>query len=581
MATSAAVTAVTVSVLWLRPAAAINEAEIQRLPALARLSDNTIDDVVKESMWTQYGDYGTVRMDRIERPARLLTGNAHFVREVTVAATGARYEAYVGAIGAPAKVRIGRAGGMRSETAVGVNRWTSVVLELDASHGRTQFIEVDIDVARGGVAAWGSELIAPLHRGDGPSDVILISLDTVRRDQLTPYDPSLPTTPSLAAFAWDALRFDQAISTSSWTVGSHAALFTGQFPADSLGYQSRIERDEQTLAEIFAGNGYRTFAVSGGPYTDPRWGLHQGFDEFVVSGERENASDATSRAIEWLVGSGSTPVFLFLNYFNAHEPLELSRDVRLATGVREDVPLSMWSDLDEGRIPVTPDVRQRLLRAYRAQLTAIDTELGRLFQHLRRTNRWDGTLVIVWSDHGQLLGERTHLGHALSLEEELIRVPLIIKPPKGSSLNPGLYRGLIQNDDLFLLTQTLAGLDNREGEEIRKALSTNTPIRRWAFSKIHHDPLPALTSVRRWRSATQWAVRNESMKIVADLEGNLFAYDLTGSEERATEVPGPGSPIVTALERFRVWSRRATPARTVGPLSPAEIERLRSLGYVQ
>lgn len=551
------------------------------LSVVSEEPEATIDEAITRSSWTEFADYGTVRIGRVERPARLFTGRKRWVRQVRVPPGGARYEAFVGATEAPIQVQLKATGAAPVEVSAPADGWTRISVDFDSSRGSSQSVAFDVKVPPAAVAAWGSETVTPLRRVDLPPDVVMISLDTVRRDQLTPYVPSLPTTPHLATFAGEAIRFDQAISTSSWTIGSHAALFTGTFPPDSLGYQSRVEPGERTLPEIFAAAGYRTFGVSGGPYTDPRWGLHQGFDEYIVSADRENAGDATSRAIEWMERAGGAPVFLFLNYFNAHEPLELSAEVQHLTGVTDGVPGSLWFELDSGTRPVTPGIREQLLRAYRAELRSIDQELGRLFDDLKRRNRWDRSAIIVWADHGQLLGERGHIGHAYTLEEELINVPLIVKPAGGRGQAPAVHPHLIQEDDLFAFTQSLAGIANAEGDQVAAAVNANRPVRRLAFSRIHHDPLPALMAQRRWRSATQWAVRTGDMKIVRDLEGRSFAYDIAGREERVVDLTTSDPWLVAALDRFRSWVARVPSARTIGPLSPAERERLRALGYIQ
>lgn len=544
-------------------------------------SDPVITSAVTKSKWTEYADYQTIQIGRVERPARLFTGRREWQRKVAVPPSGAQWEVVIGAVDARAMVRTGRVGTVPSEKWVPADTWTRVTLYLDPADGPSQSVAVDVEVAAGGVAAWSSELVTRVDQLQNQPDIILISLDTVRRDQLTPYIPDLPTTPALDDLAREAVTFDQAVSTSSWTIASHAALFTGHFPSDALGYTGGVGPQELTLPEIFAARGYRTFGVSGGPYTDPRWGLHQGFDEYVTSGKRENAHDATSRAITWMETTRQRPAFLFLNYFNAHEPLVLSPEVRAATGVTEDVPLDMWHDIDDRRMPMTPAVRQRLMTAYRAELTVIDQELGRLFDYVRRKRRWGSTLVIVWGDHGQLLGERGNIGHAYTLDEELIRVPLIIKPPAEDRLRPGFYAHPIQNDDLFALCQTLGGISNREGDEIAGAIRAHAPFRRLTYSKIHHDPLPDLTAHPRWRSATQWAVSDGEMKIVRDREGRSFAYDLSGGEERAASLPAADSLLLSALQRFQHWSDRNNWEPTLGPLSTEEVERLRALGYLR
>lgn len=556
-------------------------ANIQRLPPMSPVSDDPIvDQAVARLRWSEYADYGTVKIGRVERPSRLFTGDTRWTRELRVPVGGARYEAHVGAVGGAVTVRVA-ARGSAVEVSAPPDEWTPVSLDLDARHGSTQKLTIEVSGPGDVVTAWGPEIVTPLERRMDAPDVILISLDTVRRDQLTPYEPSLATTPGLAALATEAIRFDQAIATSSWTIGSHAVLFTGEFPADSLGYASRVEPREDTLPEIFAAHGYRTFGVSGGPYTEPRWGLHQGFDEYLTSGDRENAREATSQAIEWMRGNPHSPTFLFLNLFDAHEPLELSEEVRTLTGVTEDVPPPVWFELDSARRPITSDVRATLLNAYRAELRSIDEQLQRLVSYLKESGRWERTVVIVWADHGQLLGERGNIGHAYTLDDELLNVPLIVKPAGGRGRMPPIYPHLFQENDLFALSQALAGMSNEAGSEMMASIAAGRRIRTLAFSKIHHDPLPELVMQRRWRSATQWAVRDETHKIVRDLEGRITAYDTTGLEERVVPLSLVDGKLMPALDRFQSWLSRRGSSRTVGPLSPAEIERLRALGYIQ
>ncbi len=455
---------------WLRTP--VNAVGVQRLPQpFATSSNATIEAAIKRLNWTEYADYGTVLIDRVERRAWLMMGRKEWIRQVSVPPGGARYELFVGAIDAPVTVRIGRAGGVPSETRATMGAWTPVTLDLDSRDGATQSVTVDVEAPAPGIAACGAELVIPSRRPESsPPNVVLISLDTVRRDQLTPYVPSLSTTPTLAALAREAVVFDQAISTSSWTVASHATLFTGHFPADSLGYSSRVEPQEDTLPEIFAADGFRTFGVSGGPYMEPRWGMHQGFDTYVVAGDRENAREATSRAIAWMTDAGNAPLFLFLNYFDAHEPLALSPDVRLAAGVTEDVPGQVWSDLDLGHRAVTPAIRDRLLRAYRAELTRSMGSFGGSSKiAAQRAVELDGghRLGRPWAIARGAWAHRTrvHPGRGTAS---------CAAPHQAGRRQPTHARPIpapIQNDDLFTLIQALAGFPNAEGAKIVSAIS--------------------------------------------------------------------------------------------------------------
>lgn len=565
--------------VWWAVAQPFTAPAFERLPLPARDNRPLVDAAITSLKLSQIDDYGTLRLGDTERPGRLVGARTQIVRHVPVPRGGAVYEVHLGGIDHAVPVTVKVANAPPTSTVVTANDWTRITVPLHDSAGTSQTIRISLLGRPEALAAWAQDSVRPAIVTAERRDVYIIALDTVRRDQLTPYAPSLTTTPALGQLSRASIRFDQAISTSSWTVASHATLFTGRYPSDSLGYSSRVEPGELTLADRFAAAGYRTFGVSGGPYTDPRWGLHQGFDEYVVSGDRENARQATTRATKWLEGAGDGPVFMFLNYFNAHEPLELSREVQQASGVESGVSTAEWHALDAGRLPLTEGARKRLLRAYRAELTEVDRQVGNLIRTLKALGRWERSLVVVWSDHGQLLGERDTVGHAFTLDEELIHVPLLIKPPDGAAVRPGVYPWLFQNDDLFVLCQALAGLHTPDGAAMVSDLRTQRPVRKYAFAKIHHAPLPELVAARRWRSETLWAVRSDTLKIVRDREGRLYSYELDGPEERLVSKT-PASTLLAALDRFVQMSQRPDSLRTVGALSPEERERLRALGYM-
>src|SRR5690606_36085228 len=145
------------------------------------------------------------------------------------------------------------------------------------------------------------------------------------------------------------------------------------------------------------------------------------------------------------------------------------------------IPSILWHELDYRQRPITPDIRMRLLNAYRAELRSIDEHLGQLFAFLKQSGRWDRTVVIAWADHGQLLGERGNIGHAYTLEEDLLNVPLIVKPARGTLPAPRTYPHVFQEDDLFSLVQAVAGLKTEAGEEIMGSIAADRPVKRLAF----------------------------------------------------------------------------------------------------
>jgi arylsulfatase A-like enzyme len=207
-------------------------------------------------------------------------------------------------------------------------------------------------------------------------NILLVTLDTVRADHLSCYGYQRLTTPNLDRFSREGVVFKNVVSPSSWTLPSHASMFTGMYPtrhgadhkADSLpdakGTESkesgwkqimfhnftRLSDEHQTLAEIFSDRGYRTAGIIGGVFCSSIFGLAQGFDyyddeipffnihfflvyelvdhffslndffsQYGYLGKRI-AADLNNSAFTWLEKNHDQPFFLFINYMDAHTP---------------------------------------------------------------------------------------------------------------------------------------------------------------------------------------------------------------------------------------------------------------------
>ncbi len=183
---------------------------------------------------------------------------------------------------------------------------------------------------------------------DAPPDVVIVVLDCVRADL---FDEELAAghLPYLASAAPAFVRYPRAVAPASWTIPSHASLFTGRYPWDhGAHYKSGaiLGSSPPTLAERLRGRGYRTASISANGYVQPGTGLTRGFDSAVWGGDREfflrvvadrpscpvlNGADAAVHAIldraptaaSWRVGamralSRFTPVCDALNRLGGH-----------------------------------------------------------------------------------------------------------------------------------------------------------------------------------------------------------------------------------------------------------------------
>jgi len=359
-----------------------------------------------------------------------------------------------------------------------------VVDRLIGAVVRRAGVRFAVELAAGAAAAvlwyqWSPPLwTPPLERPattatapKGAPDVILISMDTTRADHMSVYGYARDTSPKLTAFAKDALNFLEARSPAQWTVPGHASMFTGMYPSRHGAHYAGdwhsgptiygrkrvlpLGDDKTTLAEALYAHGYATAGFAANfANLDRGFGMAQGFQRYedhpwllfrpvphaVRFWQRfrpaefkkpfRSADDLNAAALAWLDGAArDRPAFIFLNYLEPHHWLAAP-------------PYDLWSrNLPNARrlalkglftheIPagLTEEEREFITANYDGQILAMDAAVGNLFEELRKRNRFENTIIVVTSDHGELLGEHDIVGHGgRMMYEGLLHIPMIVK----------------------------------------------------------------------------------------------------------------------------------------------------------
>jgi arylsulfatase A-like enzyme len=273
-------------------------------------------------------------------------------------------------------------------------------------------------------------------QGENPN-VLLISIDTLRRDHCTPYGYERNTTPNLQVLAEQGAVFDLAYAPSATTAPSHVTMLTSLYP---IGHQVLdngwvLTEDAYTLAEHLGAHGYQTAAFVSSSVLDKRFGFAQGFtffdDDFSSSkstvhqklwddlpeGLDRRADDTTGKVIDWLKQQRDPdqPFFLFIHYFDPHDPYVPPKDV--------------LSKLRPKGKRLTK-LENQILK-YDGEIMFTDREIGKLLGTLEQLGLKEETLVVVTSDHGEGLGQHGHMYHSINIYEEQVRVPLIFRYPAG------------------------------------------------------------------------------------------------------------------------------------------------------
>jgi arylsulfatase A-like enzyme len=317
-------------------------------------------------------------------------------------------------------------------------KWVAADVDLSphAGPGRelvfeTRGFEADDDARQ---AFWGDP---GLGVPDARAPLAIIYLvDTLRADHTTPYGYARDTTPELAAFARDAVVFDQAISAASWTKPAVASLMTSLLPGRHRAVQLRDSLDPGlvTLAEMVQAHGFATgAAVANSVIYSSGTNFDQGFDFFAGlhgAGNRPSkvveAGPVVDTGLSWLDERRGFPNFLYVHTMDPHVPYTPPApfDRRYEPHPTPDHPgQDPRYDFKE------PLDRDRLIAQYDGEIAYGDQEFGRFVRELKERGLYDRALIVFMADHGEEFEDHGKWLHGRSVFDELVRVPLIVKFP--------------------------------------------------------------------------------------------------------------------------------------------------------
>jgi len=406
-------------------------------------------------------------------------------------------------------------------------------------------------------------------------NVVLVVLDSARADHLSSYGYARQTMPFLDQLGREGVRFQQMISTSSWTLPSHASLFTGLFPSThgATDENRLLASRHRLLAEYMKDAGYRTAAFCTNPWVSPQTGFGRGFDLFHtqrvagrlagratlyarkasdrVLGRDDSGARRTNRALGAWLEQGGEPFFAFVHYNEPHLPFRPPGPYdrmfmpRGITSARINAVNQDANQYIAGAVQMTEEDFVILNALYDGELRYADMRLQEIADALVRQGRWDRTVLIVTADHGENLGEHHMMGHKFVLCDTLLRIPLIMRCPR---LIPQgfVVDELAQLTDITPTVLDFAGVETDGGRLSGRALIKDgqaTPGPAFAIAERHRPNLTVFQQrfpqfdVRRYE-VRQKAIRTRREKFIwhSD-EANEF-YDLIrdpGEEDNLVE----------------------------------------------
>ena len=459
---------------------------------------------------------------------------------------------------------------------------------------------------------------------DAP-DVVLIVLDTVRAANVSAYGYDRPTTPVFDSLAGEGALFLDATSPSTWSLASHASLFTGLFPSGHGAHWEHLFLDAgpPTLAEVLTAAGYTTRTLTANAFIGDTLGLTRGFqfrdepwrrrgpvrmtltlyrilDRLGYGVDDKGGAAVVADFERWAAETPrDRPAFVFLNFIEAHFPYHLLPDDylwRFTSRPRSElysVSMEALGTQFGGPPPADPDSAVGLVTdMYDGGIVYTDYLLGRVIDALRRRGTLDRTVLVVMSDHGELLGEHGSWGHGMALYEPGIRVPMLVRYPPRIAAGTRVETP-VSTVGVFATVLDLIGLAPPAPLHVGSLLPalTGGPPGGPVLSERHVGP----RSVDGADPIADPAVRIRTyrmgrLKLVERSDGQTFLFDLSADPGETFDL-ADSRPAEVARLRDELDSWRAAlgiPAidavveRSEPPeLDPEARERLRALGYVE
>ncbi len=427
--------------------------------------------------------------------------------------------------------------------------------------------------------AWS--LAPPPPTSASPSskpDLVLVVIDTLRADHLGLYGYERPTSPGLDALAERCIVYEDALSTTSWTLPAFASLLTGTEPHRHGAGVNPGERNTQaplspalpTVAERLAAQGYRTGAIVSNPYLKASFGLGRGFQHYddalglahmmmllhpIDQLPFRAMPDRTYRLAPRMVQAARTfweqtqggPRFLMLHLMDPHKPYNAPTEDQAAIGAGPD--------------PV--------MDVYDAEIRYADRHLAPFVEELLQ----GGATVLITADHGEEFGDHPgaypderwppDVRHGHTLYQEQLHVPLIACAPSGAG---GRTSRPVRSLDVAPTLVALAGAEPlpHQGQPLSELLGTPAP-----------EPLPRRAQSIRYGTEKRAVIDVDGFKLIESQQGEeLYALP---------QDPAERQDLAEAQAERRAGLRVQLPAQGEGEaaeIDAATLEALKAVGYV-
>ncbi len=462
-------------------------------------------------------------------------------------------------------------------------------------------------------------------RGIERSNLLLITLDTCRKDHLSVYGYARDTSPGLDALAQDGFAFENVFTVATNSLPSHATIMTGIYPFQhgAVTNGTKLDFAVPTLAEYLVKRGYNTAGFVGYYALAEESGLNQGFEDFQFHKVQSHDHDEKKleddvkgflAALNWIRDwhegdkapksketQNKPNFFVWLHVQNIHESydppspydalfMKVSKPGQLS-GFPEGFRAYCSNDLAEAwRSGILPEKFQKEATAlYDGEIRLADDYLSKIIYYLKKSGLYDKTLIVATADHGEVLFEKVPKkfskngpGHTGRYNDVALRVPLIIKPAKSSGLKGGQNPSqLISTVDITPTLMESLGFRTPNwvsGKSFKSAMEN--PNSKEINSEVYFQETP-------FKNTTYTGIRTKTLKLVRKKKINKIInlwVDVKNDPDEKNPVifeEGPrAKKLKEKLEKFQNRFSDFNPNKT-GKMGEKMREALKDGGYIR
>jgi arylsulfatase A-like enzyme len=299
-------------------------------------------------------------------------------------------------------------------------------------------------------------------------NVVILAVDSLRADHLGCYGYRNPTSPNIDALAAESVVFDRAFAAGIPTMPSFTTMLTGLHPyrhgITAHSSDQRVSETVEPLPQLAKGAGYVTIGVDNLAVQGNGRGswFSRGFDfysGFLYKPFSDQSAQLAERAMRFITDYQDKPFLLFVHLWDPHTPYgppapfntmhyrsdEPDPDAPTLAEVKAIAPEYYEAFLAEMKLN-HPDDYADVVAQYDGEISYVDSQVGRILDHLKASGVWDNTVVLLMSDHGEAFGEGDVYFDHHGLYDAVLRIALMCRVPGGT---PAREAAMVSTEDIL------------------------------------------------------------------------------------------------------------------------------------